>query len=1052
MAKKLPSILNSIEQGIWSYDLQKNKFNVFNQTMLSLLNLRQDSITSPDSWLPYIHPDEQPVVKKLRASLSEKYEIRCVYRYQLPGQNIKWISEHQVLVRDEQEALQIEGVLTDITVQKLGEENHAREMHQKNLELETANEELTALNEELHAANEEMQAANEELQAANEELTAANEKIKEQADIIARLSEEKINRILHSLNDVVWSVELPSNVHAYVSPAVEKIYGISIEEVLNNPFFWKDALHPDDKSLKESKLSQAFAEGYAEYTYRIIRSDNTICWLYDRVRVFHDDHNNPVRIDGISTDVTELVETQKNLEQRESQLKHAQHIAKIGNWKIDFVNKKQYWSDEIYSILEMEREADDISIDACLSVIHPEDREKVLKAQEKALSGSSFYDVQCRALLPGGKIKFIRDIGEITFNEKGEPTGGMGVIKDITEQKETETQLLETTERFTLATQSAEIGIWEWNIHDNSLIWDELTCGIFEVKKEEFLGSLDTWTNFLHPDTLTYAQQQVEKALGGDGNYNVELKIITATQKVKYVKSYAYVLFNEQHQPERMIGAMWDITWQKHAEEELIRYSERLDTVIGSITDGFFIVDREWKFIRVNQAFEQLNKVSETDIVGKNMWELFPNVKDTKLYTAYHHAMESNESISLEVNTPPLRWYHVSAYPSKEGLAVYFRDITQEKEIQQQIFFSERNLDALINTPTDIIWSIDKDMKFVSANNAYKALSSSLSGRTEIKTGDPAIMESYKDPVAQRFENYYRRALSGERFAIEESVMIPEKEARYAEVSFNPMYDKTGEVIGIGCFARDITERKKAEEEKSRLIKRLLEQNKYLEEFAFITSHNLRAPVARILGLTGIFNRKSMEDPLNLELVNNLEKSAHLLDEVIKDIARVLDIRKQEDEIREEVSLENIMMEVKELLAQEIEKTGAEITINFPQATHLYTIKSYLRNVLLNLVSNAIKYKKLDRPPQIAVESYYNSNFLCFSVKDNGLGIDLDKYGQQVFTLYKRFHSHTEGKGMGMYLIKSQVDALGGTIHIDSQVNEGTTVEVCLKNEPPKKE
>ena len=108
--------------------------------------------------------------------------------------------------------------------------------------------------------------------------------------------------------------------------------------------------------------------------------------------------------------------------------------------------------------------------------------------------------------------------------------------------------------------------------------------------------------------------------------------------------------------------------------------------------------------------------------------------------------------------------------------------------------------------------------------------------------------------------------------------------------------------------------------------------------------------------------------------------------------------------------------------------------------------------MLLNLVSNAIKYKKLEHPPQIAVQSYYKPGYLCFSVKDNGLGIDLEKYGNQVFTLYKRFHSHTEGKGMGMYLIKSQVDALGGIIHIESQVNEGTTVEVCLKNELSGKE
>jgi len=169
-----------------------------------------------------------------------------------------------------------------------------------------------------------------------------------------------------------------------------------------------------------------------------------------------------------------------------------------------------------------------------------------------------------------------------------------------------------------------------------------------------------------------------------------------------------------------------------------------------------------------------------------------------------------------------------------------------------------------------------------------------------------------------------------------------------------------------------------------------------------------------------------------------------LLDEVIKDIARVLDIRKQEDEKRENVSLDNIMLEVRELLAQEIEKTETIITADFSKAPQIYTIKSYLRNVLLNLVSNAIKYKKLNQSPNIIVKSHYKPGFLCFSVKDNGLGINMEKYGAQVFTLYKRFHSHTEGKGMGMYLIKSQVDAWGGSVHIESQENEGTTIEVCL--------
>jgi PAS domain S-box-containing protein len=511
-------------------------------------------------------------------------------------------------------------------------------------------------------------------------------------------------------------------------------------------------------------------------------------------------------------------------------------------------------------------------------------------------------------------------------------------------------------------------------------------------------------------------------------------------------------LFDQHQQPKRMIGVMWDITWQKQAEVELIRYSERLDTVIESITDAFFIIDREWRFIRANQTFTRLNNTTEEKIIGRNIWEAFPSLKGSDLQKVYQKAMEENKSVSLEISDSAARsWYYVSVYPSKEGLAVYARDITREKEIRQQVAFSQKNLDTLINNTADLIWSLDKDMRIISANDAYKALLAILVGRTEIKSGDPAITGAYEAQPTQRFEDYYRRALSGERFMVEESIEIPEKGPFYVEVTFNPMYNEEGQVIGIGCFARDITERKKSEEEKSHLIQNLFAQNKYLEEFAFVTSHNLRAPVARILGLTGIFNRKSITDPYNIKLLDNLAKSAQLLDEVIRDLALILDIRKQEEEMREEVHFENILFEVEELLAQEIEKTGAEIRADFTKAPKIFTLKSYLRNIVLNLVSNAIKYKKLNQPPQIFVESYKKSTYVCISVKDKGLGVDMDKYGNQIFTLYKRFHYHTEGKGMGMYLIKSQVDALDGKIRIESKVNEGTTVEIFLKNESPKK-
>ena len=223
----------------------------------------------------------------------------------------------------------------------------------------------------------------------------------------------------------------------------------------------------------------------------------------------------------------------------------------------------------------------------------------------------------------------------------------------------------------------------------------------------------------------------------------------------------------------------------------------------------------------------------------------------------------------------------------------------------------------------------------------------------------------------------------------------------------------------------------------------LIEHNHQLEQFAFIAAHNLRAPLTRVLGLSNLIQMGKTEEDKQVAL-DKLISSTHDLDQVVKDLNAILNIKRHTGNFSE-VDLNESLTRTKRILEKEIEDTGTRIINNFSEAGKVYAIAPYVESILYNLISNAIKYRDPQRSPHIAIKTTLEKEFVCLAVMDNGLGIDLKKYKQNIFNLYKRFHLHVEGKGLGLYLVKTQIEALGGRIEVRSEPNEGTTFQVYFK-------
>lgn len=222
----------------------------------------------------------------------------------------------------------------------------------------------------------------------------------------------------------------------------------------------------------------------------------------------------------------------------------------------------------------------------------------------------------------------------------------------------------------------------------------------------------------------------------------------------------------------------------------------------------------------------------------------------------------------------------------------------------------------------------------------------------------------------------------------------------------------------------------------------LVRHNNELEQFSYTVSHNLRGPVASMLGLINI-NRFTEKEHEKEELMNLIMKSALSLETIIQDLNKIVEIRNDKFSMYEEVFWKKEFVLIQQSLNNFYSVNDVVINHNF-EVQSVVSIKAYIHSILYNLISNAIQYRNPERQTQITITTRHVNEHTILEVQDNGLGIDMSKFKDDLFKLYKRFHIHTQGKGLGLYLVRQQVEKLNGTISVESEVDRGTTFRVSL--------
>lgn len=215
-----------------------------------------------------------------------------------------------------------------------------------------------------------------------------------------------------------------------------------------------------------------------------------------------------------------------------------------------------------------------------------------------------------------------------------------------------------------------------------------------------------------------------------------------------------------------------------------------------------------------------------------------------------------------------------------------------------------------------------------------------------------------------------------------------------------------------------------------------------VEQFSFISAHNLRAPVARILGLASIFDRSKVIGKENLSILDRVVASARDLDIIIHDLGAILDTQKNTSEKTELIDIRQLLDKILMRYESELGKDGIRIAIN-AEAKYIIAVPAYIDSILSNLISNSIKYRAEEKA-SIKITTEELPSGWRIQVEDNGLGFDSKLFAKKIFEPFQRFHTHKEGKGLGMFLVKTQVIAMQGTIELSSEPNKGTHVEIII--------
>lgn len=621
--------------------------------------------------------------------------------------------------------------------------------------------------------------------------------------------------------------------------------------------------------------------------------------------------------------------------------------------------------------------------------------------------------------------------------------------RNLEEEIRTRTQDLETTRlRLLEAQEVAVLGNYELDLQTGNWIASEITYSIFQIPAD-FDRSGNSWTSLFAERDLKMLQKLFERTLRNKTAFQKDICLQKDDdfRKERWISITGKAVSDPLNNRIQVIrGTIQDISERKAIENEV----RRLSLVAEKTSNCVIITDVERRIIWVNESTIALTGYPKEDLIGKtpSIFQFEKTNPETK--KEIHEKLIALKEVNVEIlnrsRTGREYWVHLNivALRNEENEHIGFmavqNDVTERVQFEQELQEREQNFRNILENSSEMIHTLDREGKVLWANRSWRE-KLCLSGPV---AEDMNLMQFLDEKTRDEFARVIPELNDGKTVTDLDCVFITlDGNPLILEGRAIPLM-KDGKIIGSQAYLHDITKIRRAEHDLRQVLELTQRQNERLRNFTHIVSHNLRSHSSNLSGLIQLMNLENPDFQQNL-LYINLEKAVGNLMDVIQNLGDVALIHTDDDKNLEAISLNKAIEKAIASVFGLAQKAG----VNFHNAMKgeflVLGDQGYLDSIILNLFTNAIKYRAEGRSPEVHISLSQSGEFVRLDVRDNGLGIDMARQGRKIFGMYKTFHEHPDARGVGLFLTKNQVDAMGGWIEVQSEVNKGSIFSVFLR-------
>ena len=491
--------------------------------------------------------------------------------------------------------------------------------------------------------------------------------------------------------------------------------------------------------------------------------------------------------------------------------------------------------------------------------------------------------------------------------------------------------------------------------------------------------------------------------------------------------------------------------------QESARKSAHLRNLFNYSFDGVLIFDSNYNIIEWNPILEKTFKRSANQAIGLSVFEMLFNANqaqefksNVKNFVESDYKNQSNivfeQSGTDADGLVKYLTFGISSFtgPNGQYYPCFISDKTEYIIAQQEIANQKRSYENLFNNiPADIV-VFNRKHQYVFINPEgikNPQLREFAIGKDDFEYA--RHLNRSIEPALER-RKYFLTALDTKKEVGWEETSVGADGKKHTKLRrLFPVFNQDGEVDLVIGYGLDISDRKQLEEEQKGFLERLSYQNLQLSDFCNIISHNLRAPLVSMTTLTEFIQNAEDAEEQKL-LVSKLDPVLNSLNETFDELVNSLQVQQDSQIPIDKVDLHDCIQRVINGMDFDVLQNKVKFSLDLDSAPIVSFPQKYMNSIVQNLISNAIKYRSLERDPFIQIKTEKHENTIIFSISDNGLGIDIEKYKDQIFKIGKIFHRHPNAKGYGLFMTKTQVEVMGGSIGIESTINVGTTFKITF--------